>query len=71
MQRFGEKLRTLRNQQGLSVRQLALALELKSTGHITKLETGQNYPSIPLLVKISNFFNVSTDQLVKDDLELD
>ena len=69
--RFGQKLRTLREQQGLSVRQLAAVLDLKSTGHITKLEKGDNYPSISLLVKISLYFNVTTDQLVRDDLELD
>ena len=71
MQRFGHKLRILRQGRGLSVRQLSADLGIKSTGYITRLEKGRRYPSIPLLVKISLYFNVTTDQLVRDDLELD
>ena len=71
MKRFGEKLRTLRIQKGLSVRKLASALDIKSSGHITELEKGRRYPSIPLLIRMSLFFNVTSDQLIRDDLELD
>ena len=71
MKRFGEKLHTLRTQRGLTVRQLASALGIKSSSDISKLEKGQKNPSTPLLLKISHFFNVSTDQLLNDDMELD
>ena len=71
MAKFGEKLRTLREKHGLSVRQLAGDLNIKSTGYITNLEKGRSLPSIPLLVKIAHFFDVSSDQLIMDDFELD
>ncbi len=71
MERFGEKLHTLRGQRGLTVRQLASALGIKSSSYISKLEKGTKIPSTPLLLKISLFFNVSADKLLRDDLELD
>ncbi len=71
MEKFGEKLRALREQRSLTIRQLAEALEIKSSGYITDLEKGKKKPSRDLLIRISLFFNVSTDQLVRDDLELD
>jgi transcriptional regulator with XRE-family HTH domain len=71
MERFGEKLRILRERQGLSTRQLASDLEIKSPGYVSKLETGRQKPSIELLLKISLYFGVSTDQLLRDDLELE
>ena len=71
MKRFGEKLRTLRIQHKLTIRQLASDLDLKSSGHITDLEKGRIYPSMALFLKITQFFNVSADQLINDDLELD
>ena len=71
MERLGEKLRTLREQRGLSIRQLASQLGVKAHSHIAKIETGLNKPSVELLVKIMQFFDVSCDQLLNDDLELD
>lgn len=71
MQRLGEKLRALREQRGLSTRQLSAQLGISSSGYISKLETGKQKPSLELLLKMALFFNVSTDQLLKDDLEVD
>jgi len=71
MERFGEKLYSLRQQHGLTVRQLAANLGVKSSSYISKLEKGQKIPSVPLLLKISLYFNVSADKLLRDDLELD
>lgn len=71
MERFGEKLRVLRERRGLTVRDLASALGIKSSSYISKLEKGTKTPSTPLLLKISLYFGVSTDQLLRDDLELD
>lgn len=70
MKRFGEKLHSLRQQHDLTVRQLAADLGIKSSSYISRLEKGQK-PSIELLLKISLYFGVSTDQLLRDDLELD
>ena len=70
MQRFGEKLRTLRTQHDLTGKQLADALDIKSSGYITKLEKGQKKPSVDLLLKITLFFDVAADVLIRDDLDL-
>jgi transcriptional regulator with XRE-family HTH domain len=68
--RFGEKLHTLRMRQGMTVRELAAALEVKSHSHIVQIESGKRKPSVDLLVKIMDFFDVSCDHLLNDDLEL-
>ncbi len=46
-------------------------LEMNSHSHIAKIETGQSKPSADLILKIAIFFNVSIDQLMRDELELD
>jgi transcriptional regulator with XRE-family HTH domain len=69
MDRIGEKLHTLRTRRGLSIRQLAPELGI-SDSYITQIELGKKTPSARLVLKIALFFNVSTDQLMRDDLEL-
>ncbi len=71
MQRFSEKLQALRTRRGMGVRELATALEIKSPSYISKLEKGQRKPSTDILLKVSLFFNVAADELLRDDLDLD
>ena len=71
MQRFGEKLRTLRKRRGMTMRGLAKALGFATHGYIGDLESGRAKPSLELALKIADFFNVSVDQLARDELELD
>lgn len=71
MQRFGEKLRTLREREGMTMRELASALDLTSHGTISDLERGRLKPSTQLTIKIARFFNVSIDRLLLNELELD
>ncbi len=71
MKRFGEKLRTLREKRSLTVRQLASLLEINSHSHIVGLEAGKHNPSAELILKIARYFDVSTDQLMKDELEIE
>ncbi len=52
MKRFGEKLRTLREKRGLTLRQLADILEVHYT-HLNKIELTQKRPSTDLVLKIS------------------
>jgi transcriptional regulator with XRE-family HTH domain len=40
-------------------------------GHISRIEHSQKRPSSDLILRISRLFDVSTDQLMKDELELD
>jgi transcriptional regulator with XRE-family HTH domain len=71
MQRFGEKLRTLRKQQGMTVRELAEALGYSGHSHISEVETGKREPKVGFVLKIADFFQVTTDQLLRDDVELE
>ncbi|MFN8492549.1 MAG: helix-turn-helix transcriptional regulator [Caldilineaceae bacterium] len=70
MQRLGEKLYTLRKQQGLTQMQLAELLGIKYS-HVGKMERGQRLPSLEVLAKLMEIFNVSCDQLLMDDRELE
>jgi transcriptional regulator with XRE-family HTH domain len=71
MQRFGEKLRTLRTRRGLSVRALARDLGYATHSYISDIEAGRTIPRVEFTVKIADFFHVALDQLVRDDVELD
>ncbi|MBV7333476.1 helix-turn-helix domain-containing protein [Chloroflexi bacterium TSY] len=71
MERLGEKLRTLRQQHDMTVRELAVKLKVNSHSHIVQIESGKSKPSVELLLKIMDLFKVSCDRLLKDDLELD
>jgi DNA-binding XRE family transcriptional regulator len=70
MQRFGEKLRTLRKQRGMTQHELAAQLGFASQGYIHFLETGKKLPNAHLILKIADFFEVTTDQLMRDELEV-
>ncbi|MDM8520214.1 helix-turn-helix transcriptional regulator [Anaerolineales bacterium HSG6] len=70
MQRFGEKLRTLREKQGYSIRKLARELGFASHAHISRIEAGKK-PTLDFVLLIAQFFEVSFDQLMNDELELD
>lgn len=70
MERFGEKLRTLRNRQGLTLRELGNMLDVSHT-FIARIEKGEKIPNVSMVLKISRIFNVSADVLIKDELEIE
>ena len=72
MERFGEKLRALRIQRELTVRELAVVLGYAASSHsyISEIETGRRVPKVEFVLKAARFFQVTTDQLVRDDLEM-
>lgn len=66
MEYFGFKLKALRTAKGLTQKQLSDYLELdKAT--ISCYENNSAYPSINILIKICNYFNVSSDYLLGID----
>ena len=71
MQRFGEKLRTLRTQRGMTLRDLADALGYVSYSYLGLLETGKKKPTAELVMKVARLFEVTTDQLLWDHLDVD
>jgi transcriptional regulator with XRE-family HTH domain len=70
MKRIGEKLHVLRQRYGLTTRQLADELQISHT-QISRIENGLRQPSGDLILKISQFFNVPLDKLMRDELDLD
>lgn len=65
-QRFGEKLRFLRMQHAITQTDLAIALGLLSHGHITNIETGRRIPSLELVLRAADYFQVTVELLVVD-----
>ncbi|MBH5319443.1 helix-turn-helix transcriptional regulator [Paenibacillus sp. GSMTC-2017] len=66
---FGEKLKTERNNKGWSQEELAEKLFV-SRQSVSKWENGQNYPSIEILIKVSDLFEVTIDELLRSDANL-
>lgn len=60
---FGSRLRNLREQHGLLLRQVAALLEI-DTALISKIERGERRISRKQVVKLSNFFNVNEKELL-------
>lgn len=71
MQRFGEKLRRLRRRRGMTLQELAAALGYVAHGHLSQIETGKRTPKVEFVLKVANFFDVTADQLIRDDVDLD
>lgn len=70
MNRFGEKLAELRKRHGLTLRELGSMLEVDHT-YVSQLEKRKTKPNAAMILKIAAVFDVSTDLLMKDELELD
>ncbi|MDM8519208.1 helix-turn-helix transcriptional regulator [Anaerolineales bacterium HSG6] len=69
IKRFGEKLRYLRQREGLSQEQLGNMLDVHQT-HVGRIERGAKMPNAAMILKISRLFRVSADVLIKDELDL-
>jgi transcriptional regulator with XRE-family HTH domain len=69
VKRIGEKLRTLRLRRGYTTRELAELLGT-SNSFITQVEKGKATPSTYLVLKLADLFGVTTDQLMRDELEV-
>jgi transcriptional regulator with XRE-family HTH domain len=70
MERFPEKLRTLRERQGMTQQKLAQELGFTGPAHVNRLETGKKHPNVQLILKLSHIFNVTPNQLLLDDLDI-
>ncbi len=70
IQRFGEKLRTLRVRRGMTLKELAGELGLTAHGYISELEAGKKSPTAEFVLNVARLFEVTTDELLKDELEI-
>ncbi len=71
MQRFGEKLRVLRIGRQMTLKELASALGLTAHGYISEIESGKKKPTAEFVLKVARFFKVTTDQLLKDEFDVE
>ena len=62
--KFNEKLLEIRKKQGLSQEELGMELQV-SLQTISKWESGQSYPDFQRLVMLSDYFNMTLDELGK------
>ena len=60
---FKYRLRFLRQNAGLTQKDLASRIGA-SSGNVLKYELGETFPPMDLLLKIADFFDVSTDYLL-------
>lgn len=62
---IGDKIKLLRRKRKLTQSQLANELNVTAQA-VSKWEKGLSYPDIETIIKISEFFGVTTDYLLKD-----
>ena len=68
--RFGQKLHFLRTRDDLTLQELAYKLGLSAHGYISELENGKKLPTVEFTLKVARLFDVTTDELLKDEIEL-
>ncbi len=70
MLKFGDKLRALRIKHNMTLKQLAEAVGRSAHGYISELEAGKKKPTAEFVLNIARLFDVTTDELLKDEIEL-
>lgn len=66
--RLGEKVRSLREQAGMTQTELAQRAGLTSKGYISDVESGKKIPPAERVLTLAMIFHVTTDFLLRDDL---
>lgn len=64
MKTLGTKISELRKSKGLTQEQLAIQLNVSSQA-VSKWENDLSIPDLPILIELSNIFNVTLDELIK------
>lgn len=68
--KFGERLKKLRNDANETQESIANRLHV-SRQTISNWENERSYPDIEMLIKLSNYYNISLDQLLKEDVVME
>lgn len=63
---FGDKLKREREKRGWSQEYLAEKIYV-SRQSVSKWETNKNYPSIEVIINLSDLFNITIDELLRSD----
>ncbi len=69
MDRFGEKLQCLRKRRNLTLTELGKILDVHNT-FVSQIEKGRRVPNAEMIIKVADTFGVTTDQLMRDELDL-
>jgi transcriptional regulator with XRE-family HTH domain len=73
IKRLGEKLRTIRQQAGLTCEQIAAELgrtEKSRRSRVQEWEANNRTPPLHILLRYARFAGISTDVLLDDELDL-
>src|SRR5262245_47588395 len=71
LRHFGDKLRYLRRQRNMTQVDLMHSLGSAAQGHLSLLEHGRRRPSLEMVVRVADVFEVSTDYLLRDSIPID
>ena len=66
---FSERLKSEREKKGGSQAELAEKIHV-SRQSVSKWETGKNYPTIEVIIDLSDLFGITIDELLRSDKEL-
>ena len=55
----------------MTLKELASALGLTAHGYISEIEAGKKKPTADFVLKVARYFKVTTDQLLKDELDVE
>lgn len=70
VKKFGAKLRFLREERDLTLKDAAVALGYKTHSHLSAIESGIKAPTVEMVVKVARLFDVTTDALVDDGIAI-
>lgn len=70
LREFGVKLRALRTANGLTLLDLANRLGYASHAYLSEIESGRKMPTALFVLRVARLFDVTTDELLKDEMGL-
>ena len=65
---IGEQINNLRKQHGLSQDDFVNLFNV-SRQTISNWENGKSYPDLEMIIKVSDYFKISIDELLKNDVQ--
>lgn len=67
---FGRKLHALRTAKRMTLKALSEKLGYSTHAYLSEIECGRKVPTVAFVLKVARLFDVSTDELLKDELSL-
>lgn len=54
----------------MTLKHLASCLGYATHSYLSEIESGQKVPTVPLVIEVARLFYCTTDELLKDELEV-